>query len=116
MYSVFFTYMLKDTLKRVSYYLCGIILVAILFFSKFNNKNEQLTFQRVALCLIQYKMLHFTSVTIFFFLIFYPSSFLVVSLHHRECFKFINHLQNHKNYCCAVIYKYFDEANKRTRH
>lgn len=36
----------------------------------------------------------------------------MVSLHHRECFKFINHLQNHKNYCCAVIYKYFDEANK----
>lgn len=32
--------------------------------------------------------------------------------HHRECSKFINHLQNHKNYCCAVIYKYFDEANK----
>lgn len=27
--------------------------------------------QRVALCLIQYKMLHFTSVTIFFFLIFW---------------------------------------------
>ena len=92
MYSVFFTYILKDTLKkvsfkikrwkfndisnpstlkRVSYYLCCIKLVAILFFSKFNNKNEQLTFQRVALCLIQYKMLHFTSVTIFFFLIFW---------------------------------------------
>ena len=42
----------------------------------------------------------------------YPSFFLVVSLHHRECSKFINRLQNHKNNCCAVIYKYFDEANK----
>ena len=61
----------SSTLKKVSYYLCGIKLVAILFFSEFNNKNEQLTFQRVALCLIQYKMLHFTSVTIFFFLIFW---------------------------------------------
>ena len=30
-----------STLKKVSYYLCGIKLVAILFFSKFNNKNEQ---------------------------------------------------------------------------
>lgn len=36
----------------------------------------------------------------------------MVSLHHRECSKFINRLQNHKNNCCAVIYKYFDEANK----
>ena len=36
----------SSTLKKVSYYQFGIKLVAILFFSKFNNKNEQPPFIR----------------------------------------------------------------------
>ena len=37
---------------------------------KLHKKNNSL-YQRVALCLIQYKILHFISITIFFFLIFW---------------------------------------------